>query len=543
MPGFTSTERFFSLFTHMRPGEGRVALRLCLQSFGIMLAYYPLKVIREPMILADGSAQVKAYSTAAQALLLMLIVPVFAHLYGSISRRDGKHLMLHKTLLFFIANLLAFAVAYQLGWRIAILFYIWLGIFSVIILALFWAFAADLFNLKSGQRLFPLVAAAAALGALLGSGVAGELDYHLGHDGVMYCAAALLTATLGFSRWAERTVPAESRASGERRDDRRPYPLMEGFQVVWRSRYLTLMAGFVILINLINTNGEFILASIVDEAATAAHPNATEDPDGGENYITRFYSQYLFIMTGLGFLIQLLLVSRVYKLVGIRGALLVLPVLMLLNYSLLALLPVLAVARTTMIAENSVNYSLQTTTRHALFLPVSREEKYVGKHTIDTFFFRIGDVVSGSLVFIAITVVGLGISSFAALNVLLAALLLRVSAAIGKSYNHAAEQQPDNKAPVLVSPLPDLDIRAGQAFLLELSGETFIDPDRGDAMKYEAYRYPSDRLPTWIRFDPLNRHFVFEPPPASSGSVKLRLVARDYDGLEAEVCFTVSYGD
>ncbi len=520
-----------------------MALRLCLQSFGIMLAYYPLKVIREPMILAEGSAQLKAYSTAAQALLLMLIVPVFAQLYGSISRRDGKHLMLHKTLLFFITNLLAFALAYRLEWRIAILFYIWLGIFSVIILALFWAFAADLFNLKSGQRLFPLVAAAAALGALLGSGVAGELDYYLGHDGVMYCAAALLAATLVFSHWAEKTVPVESRAPGEEREDRRPYPLMEGFQVVWRSRYLTLIAGFVVLLNLINTNGEFILASIVKEAAAAASPIAAAGAAEIENYITRFYSQYLFIMTGLGFLIQLFLVSRLYKSIGIRGALLVLPVLMLLNYSLLALLPLLVVARTTMIAENSVNYSLQTTTRHALFLPVSREEKYVGKHTIDTFFFRIGDVASGLLVFLAITVTGLGISGFAALNIILAALLLRVSVAIGKAHDEAAERQPDNKAPVLVSPLPNLDIRAGEAFMLELSGETFIDPDVGDAMKYEAYRYPSGRLPPWIRFDPLNRHFVFEPPPASSGSIRLRLVARDYDGLEAEVCFTVSYGD
>jgi hypothetical protein len=137
----------------------------------------------------------------------------------------------------------------------------------------------------------------------------------------------------------------------------------------------------------------------------------------------------------------------------------------------------------------------------------------------------------------------MGISGFATLNIVLAAVLLRVSATLGQAHNDAAERQPDNKAPILVSPLPDLDIRAGEAFLLELSGETFMDPDVGDAMKYEAYRYPSDRLPPWIRFDPLNRHFVFEPPPASSGSVKLRLVARDYDGLEAEVCFTVSYGN
>jgi len=55
MQRFSRTERFLSLFTTLRPGEGVAALQLCIQAFVIMFAYYLLKVIREPMILADGS--------------------------------------------------------------------------------------------------------------------------------------------------------------------------------------------------------------------------------------------------------------------------------------------------------------------------------------------------------------------------------------------------------------------------------------------------------------------------------------------------------
>ena len=165
MQKFTRTERFLSLFTMLRAGEGRSAFQLCQQSFAIMLAYYLLKVIREPLILVDGTAELKAYTTAMQALLLMLIVPVFAKLYQRSGQRDEKHHLLKNTLLFFVLNLVVFAVAQQTGWRIGIAFYVWLGIFSVMVLALFWAFATDLFNLKSGQRIFPLIAAASALGA------------------------------------------------------------------------------------------------------------------------------------------------------------------------------------------------------------------------------------------------------------------------------------------------------------------------------------------------------------------------------------------
>ncbi len=541
MSAFTPTERFLSLFTHLLPGEGRAALRLCLQSFAIMFAYYLLKVIREPMILAEGSAELKAYSNAAQALLLMLIVPVFAHFYQRVSPRQGKHLLLHRTLLLFIVNLLGFGLAYRLGWPIAIVFYVWLGIFSVMVLALFWAFAADLFNLKSGQRIFPLVAAASALGALLGSGAASELDLYLGHDGVMYCAALLLAISLRLSHWLEDTVPDDSRAHSDIGGSREPYPLLEGFSIVLRSRYLYLITGFIILINLVNTNGEYVLASIVSDAAQSL----SAEPDHRqlvENYITHFYSRYLFITTGLSFLIQLFLVSRLFKYIGISGALHILPLLMILNYTLLALFPLLVVARTAMIAENSVNYSLQTTTRHALFLPVSREEKYVGKHTIDTFFFRVGDVLSGGFVYLASAILGLGVAGFAASNIVLAALLLWVSRAIGREHNAAASGHPDNKPPVAMSPLPDIEIAAGKAFQLQLAADTFVDPDLGDAMKYQAYVRPSDRLPPWIRFDQLSRCFYFSPPPASSGRVEIRVVARDYDGLEAEVCFTVDYG-
>ena len=192
MQHYTPTERFLSLFTALRPGEGSGAVRLCIQSFVIMFAYYLLKVIREPLILADGSAELKAYSTAFQAVLLMLIVPLFATAYQQVSSLEEKHHLFRNTLLFFISNLALFGILHAVGVSIAIAFYIWLGIFSVMVLALIWAFAADLYNLKSGQRIFPLIAAASAFGALLGSGMAADIDLRIGHQGVMGVAAVLL---------------------------------------------------------------------------------------------------------------------------------------------------------------------------------------------------------------------------------------------------------------------------------------------------------------------------------------------------------------
>ncbi len=545
MSSFTRTERLLSLFTTLRPGEGRVALQLCLQSFLIMFAYYQLKVIREPLILADGSsvldgsAEIKAYSTALQAILLMLIVPVFARLYQKLSTREAKHHLYRNTIMVFVLNLVAFAVAYQAGVAIGVAFYIWLGIFSVMVLALFWAFAADLFNLKSGQRLFPLIAAAAAFGALLGSGMAGWMDDALGHGGVMWVAALLLMMPWWLSLSTEGKIPDGSRCFSQESSDTEPHAILHGFKIVLQNRYLTLIACLVIVLNLINTNGEYILTTFVTDMAA---DNSASSGRSADQYITKFYSDYLFLTTLAGFLIQLFLVSRIFDRIGVANSLFVLPIIMIAGYSLLALVPVIMIARAVMISENSVNYSLETTARHALFLPVSREDKYVGKHTIDTFFFRLGDVFSGGFVYLASVVVGIGLVGFISINIGLSLLLLAISMAISKRHKITAAERLSNMPPVVAAPLEDLFIPAGAPSQFQIDAKTFVDPDVGDALRYSAFANHSERLPPWIKFDGLNRRFNFSPPAAKDGQLTIRVVAKDYDGLEAEVCFTVNYG-
>jgi hypothetical protein len=71
--------------------------------------------------------------------------------------------------------------------------------------------------------------------------------------------------------------------------------------------------------------------------------------------------------------------------------------------------------------------------------------------------------------------------------------------------------------------------------------DTFLDPDEGDALRYHAFRGPDRDLPKWVKFDPLHRRFEFRPPPDSEGSIEIRVVARDFDGAEAETRFTVNY--
>lgn len=58
------------------------------------------------------------------------------------------------------------------------------------------------------------------------------------------------------------------------------------------------------------------------------------------------------------------------------------------GYAMITVLPMMWIIRAATIAENRLDYSLQNTAKHALFLPTTQEMKYKAKATIDSFFIR-----------------------------------------------------------------------------------------------------------------------------------------------------------
>ncbi len=534
---FSPLERLLSLFTRMRAGEGWSVVLLCADVFLLMFAYYLLKVLRDPLILAEGSPELKSYATAAQAGLLLLLVPVFTWLYHHNGHTRERSRMLQWVTGFFSINLVIFAVCGYGSVSVGLAFYIWLGIFNVMVVALFWAFAADSYNVKSGQRLFAVIAVGGALGAWAGAKAAGALNASLGPYGLMILAAVLLLLVAPIAKFGQSLIPA---ASAARQRDRKPPPdnaWRRGFSLVLQDRYLLLIAVFIVLINWVNSTGEYILASYVVEAAEQGA--RTGEFASEQDFMTRFYADYVAWFTLAGLLLQLFLVSRLFRWFGVGGAMLILPLVMVASYGLIFLIPALAIVRLGMIAENSINYSVQNTGRHALFLPLDREAKYVGKNTIDTFFYRFGDLIYGASVFVGVTWMAMGVQQFVLFNILLATGALAVAAAIRKSNKVRVRDNLSNEPPVVAAPIPDCVAPAGGLTRFRLSPDTFMDPDVGDALSYHVQSCDGAPLPNWIRFDGLRRSFILKPPPEQQGVMELEVIARDFDGLQAKTRFRI----
>ena len=116
------------------------------------------------------------------------------------------------------------------------------------------------------------------------------------------------------------------------------------------------------------------------------------------------------------------------------GALLFLPLLALGGYALISFGAVFLLVRWVKALENGTDYSLQNTTKAALFLVTQREEKYKAKAAIDTFFVRGGDTLSALAVLIGTQFLGLKIERYALLNVVVVAALLVVCLKIIPAY-------------------------------------------------------------------------------------------------------------
>jgi AAA family ATP:ADP antiporter len=402
----------------VREGEAGTVVLLLVNLSVLLFTYYLLKTAREPLILATGGAEMKSYAAAFQAAILVVFVPVYAWL----SARMERAKLIVAVVLFFAATIEGFYFASLAGVPyLGFAFYVWLGIFSNAAIALFWSYASDLHGQEAGERLFPVIAVGAVAGSPVGSWVAQRLFAHgMSPFDVIHLGALLLLVHLGLYRLVERRTPRA------RHPERAPVRSRAGgFDLVMRSPYLRLVAVLLVLLNVVNTTGEYILGrSVVAAARLAASTDRTLDI---ASYIGAFYGRYYFWVNVASVVLQAFLVSRIVKWRGLSGALLALPIISFGTYALVAAGAGLVAITWAKGGENAVDYSAMNTGKQLLWLPTSGEEKYAAKQVIDGFFVRVGDLLAAGVVFAGNQLVGAKVAGFATLNLVLVVLWVFVA--------------------------------------------------------------------------------------------------------------------
>ncbi len=434
-------ERVLRLFADIRPREGATSLMLVTKIFLILLAFYLIKPVREGWLAITEigdltKLEIKAYSAFAQSLLLLAILPVYARLAAKWTRHD---LILRVGAAFGVI-LVGFWLT-QPGLLLGktpvfgILFYLFVGIFSVTLVAQFWAFSSDVYGAERGARLFPLIAIGATLGATLGSWIGQKLISIATIDAFDLILVALvpLAASLGLAVVTDRrgTYGDPSTWTTDRWQEPAAPAAQGPFRLIFKHRYLSATAAMIMVFTWVVTSGDNILFGIVQSTLADNLAELRDDPRAFELAIQEstatFYSDLYFWINLITLILQAFVVSRILKAGGMQALLYTTPFISLVAYASMAFVPLIGLIKFLKVAENSSTLSIHNTARHMLWLPTSKEMLYQAKPTVDTLFVRLGDGMAAATILIGTRVFQLGNTGFVVINIVLVLVWIGLS--------------------------------------------------------------------------------------------------------------------
>lgn len=441
----SALERTLSVVTEVREGEGVTALLLAGALFLLLMAYYIIKPVREALILQHpAGAEYKSWMGAAIAVLLLVVVPA----YAALADRLPRNRLVSGVTLFFATHLVLFYLLSSIsGLReslwLSLVFFVWVGIFNMMLVAQLWAFANDIYDQEQGNRLFVIVGLGASVGAIAGGALkdllASVFDVFemLLVSAVALVGVALIAQVVHRRESQKRAVSVALTPLTAPVVPSTPKPPLAptgAFAMVVRHRYLALIALFSLVFTFVNTNGEYMLGKLIKAAADHALAAGEIQKEQVISFIAEKYNGFFQWMNILSFVLQILVVSRLVRYLGMSKAFFILPLIALINGAAVLVVPTLFAIFPGKVVENATDYSLNNTLRHMLWLPTTREMKYKAKQAVDTFFVRMGDVASGAWVAIGVSALGLGVRTFALANVLLVAIWFWLAWAIVKRY-------------------------------------------------------------------------------------------------------------
>jgi ATP/ADP translocase len=366
-------------FAQIRPGEERKVLLTFLYFFLIITAYYVIKPVSRSLVLGELGSRMIPYVDLVAAILMGPVVTLFARLVD----RMRKPQLVSGSFWAVIGVLVVFwkLLASSAPW-IAGAFYVWVAVFSVLVVTLFWLVANDLYRPREAKRLFGFIGSGGILGGIVGSSIAAVGAQVIGTEQLLLLSAGMLVVCWAVVQqlWGltpERTTAQEEAQASPRRDTFLSNP--GGFiKLLLQARYFLLLIALVGLSKLISTLIYYQLNPFIEQT----FPN--------EDARTTFTGMFFGSMNIIAFVIQFFFTSWILRRWGLAVALLALPVGLMAGTMGLVFLPVFWLAAATELYDGSLNYSIQQTTKEVLYLPIDRSIRYKVKPFIDMVVFRFG---------------------------------------------------------------------------------------------------------------------------------------------------------
>jgi len=420
--------KVFKTLAAVEPHEVRAVVLSMFYFFFLFGSYSVVKPVRDVMGTVYGVSHLQELFTAT-----FIASFVFAPLYSGLASRLKLSTFLPWVYGFVAVTILLFYALfvsgkYQDRW-IAAGFYVWVSTFNMLIISVFWTFMADIFSRTQAKRLFGFVAAGGTIGGIVGPAIATFFATRIGNNHLLLISAA----GFGVTALLVRMLAAEKRkllaegleaqpTSLEHRLKGNPF---DGFRLLLQSRYLLLLAVFLLLMTWISTIVYFQLGDLITKAFPSREAR------------TQAYGIIDLTVNSLAVLIQLFGTGRIIARFGVNTGLLLNPIIMVVAFLAIAFSPVLLVLGGVQIVRRVAEYAVAKPTREMLFTVVDQESRYKAKNVIDTVVYRFGDFSSA---WVSAAILPYGLAGLAIFGAIVSGIWFPIAYLLGKWYERSREQ-------------------------------------------------------------------------------------------------------
>jgi AAA family ATP:ADP antiporter len=404
--------------------EVKAALTAFIYFFFLMVSYFILRPLRDTMGTIYGVAHLQELFSGTFVLSL-IVAPVFAGLASRI-RLAG---FLPWVYGFIAITLVIFYFLFQTvtndRW-IAAAFYVWVSTFNLLTISVFWSLMADIFSSAQAKRLFGFIAAGGTVGTICAPAFTVLFVGTLGTNNLLLISAAGFSVTALLVRVMEaekrRLVTAGEEVQKTSLDHRLGGNPFDGFMLLFKSRYLLMIALFLLLMTWISTVVYFQLGDLISKDFVTRIAR------------TRAYASIDLATNSVAVLIQLFGTGRFIRRFGVATGLLLNPVIMVVAFLAVIFSPALMVLASIQVVRRFSEYAIARPSREMLFTAVDQQAKYKAKNVIDTVVYRFGDLTSSWL---SAAVLPYGVAGLAILGAVISAVWFPIAYLLGRYYERA----------------------------------------------------------------------------------------------------------
>ncbi|MDZ7659017.1 Npt1/Npt2 family nucleotide transporter [Fodinibius sp.] len=384
-------KKLISIFYDIRKDEWQRVFLMFGLHFILMVILYFLKPARDSLFLTENGPNELPY---VYILLAVISIPVTQFLTSIMGRYSVRSVLIW-TLGFLAGNLLLlrWMFRFQLDW-IFMAFYVWVGIFGILVISLFWLLGNAVFKPAQSKRIFSFLTLGAILGAIAGSEASSLTVSWLGlaTENLLFVCIALLIVGMGITYFIPTN--SQSEKNGSPSSKKQKTSSIKAALKILKSRYQLTVAVIIGLTMITTTFTDYQFKTI----AFDVYPEKAN--------LTAFMGTFYAGVSLASLAIQVLLSTQIIKKLGLSGAVLSRPAGMMVGAILMAIEPVLASVVILNGFDGATRYSIDKTGRELLFLPLPQHTKEQTKIFIDIFVDRFSRGLGGLMLLGLIMVLG-----------------------------------------------------------------------------------------------------------------------------------------